>query len=129
MKILRRLSVPLFLLAVGAVFLYAYLAKPFESDGTFCVFNATAGIHCPTCGATRAVYSMLSGDFKSAFYYHALLTVGCVPAFIVGVLALINFTAGKKIIPLPKFRWAYFYAAVGVVAAFTAIRNFLPQIY
>ena len=57
MKILRRLSVPLFLLAVGAVFLYAYLAKPFESDGTFCVLDWAHATH-GNAGADAAITYM-----------------------------------------------------------------------
>ena len=37
-----------------------------------CFFKAITGIHCISCGLTRAVLSMLSGDFSAAFYYHPL---------------------------------------------------------
>ena len=116
-------------LVVAAIFLYAYLVKPYESTELFCAVNRRANIKCPTCGLTRALYSILFGDFKRAFYYNALFTVGFIPLTVVATGMAINFYFQKKVLPLPKFRWIYFYLLLAVVVAFTILRNFTVVIY
>lgn len=37
-----------------------------------CVWKKIFGIPCPGCGFTRAVFCMLSLDFKTAFSYHPM---------------------------------------------------------
>ena len=116
-------------LVVAVIFLYAYLVKPYESTELFCAINRRANIKCPTCGLTRALYSILFGDFKRAFYYHALFTVGFIPLTVVATGMTINFYFQKKVLPLPKFRWIYFYLLLAVVMVFTVLRNFTVVIY
>ena len=116
-------------LVVAVIFLYAYLVKPYESTELYCAINRRANIKCPTCGLTRALYSILFGDFKRAFYYHALFTVGFIPLTVVATGMTINFYFQKKVLPLPKFRWIYFYLLLAVVMVFTVLRNFTVVIY
>jgi len=40
-----------------------------------CPFYAATHLLCPGCGATRALYSLLHGDFRGALHYNALFTV------------------------------------------------------
>ncbi|WP_442511058.1 DUF2752 domain-containing protein [Novipirellula sp. SH528] len=41
-----------------------------------CQFYQTTGIHCPGCGATRAVMALLHGDMLLALRNNALLILG-----------------------------------------------------
>ncbi len=40
-----------------------------------CPFYAATHLLCPGCGATRALYSLLHGDFRAALHYNALFTL------------------------------------------------------
>lgn len=118
---------PIFILA--AAFVYSFLANPFNSSEIFCSALAKTGIKCPTCGLTRAIYSIIIGDFKTAFYYHALFTVGFIPLTVALTGMGLNFYLGKRILPLPKYRWTYFYILLAVVILFTVARNLTNLIY
>lgn len=37
-----------------------------------CLFKATTGIPCPSCGITRSIEALLHTDFKQAFYLNPL---------------------------------------------------------
>lgn len=37
-----------------------------------CVFHSLTGLPCPTCGATRAAYQFLHGNFGAAFFFNPL---------------------------------------------------------
>ena len=115
--------------AVTALCLYSLINKPFEAKEIFCFANRVTGIKCPSCGVTRAVWCMLHGDFKTAFYYNALFTVGIIPSLIFTTLSSVNYCLENKLAYLPKYGWKYFYTALLVVIAFTVIRNFIPYIY
>lgn len=38
-----------------------------------CIFYKTIGIYCPGCGATRAVYSLYSGEILQSMYYNPFI--------------------------------------------------------
>ncbi len=40
-----------------------------------CPFSYIFGIPCPGCGMTRALFSLITLDFASAFYYHPLFPI------------------------------------------------------
>jgi len=46
-----------------------------ESAHTVCLFNNIFHVDCPGCGITRAVLSVLHGDFAKAFYYNRLVVL------------------------------------------------------
>ena len=127
-KAARISALPCFFAAVAGIFVYAYFSRPFGS-GAGCPIDAVFGVHCVTCGATRAAYLMLEGDLAGAFYYNALFTVGLVPAVVFTGLALVNFAVGKRVIPLPRPRLAYFFIVLAIVIAFAIGRNFTTAIY
>ena len=112
------------ILITVAVLVYAYLAKPFSSTKEFCSVFKNTGICCPSCGITRAAYCILNGEFKKAFYFNALFTVGIFPFSLILTGMGVNFYIGKRALPLPKYRWIYFYVCLFVVVLFTVIRNF-----
>src|SRR5215469_16601112 len=45
-----------------------------------CQFHRLTGLNCPGCGATRALYALLHGNFSTALRDNALLIVGMVAA-------------------------------------------------
>ena len=129
MRILRKISVPLFAGFIASIFLYAYLAKPFDSERTICPINGLFGLHCLTCGATRAAYSLIFFDFKSAFYYNALFTVVIIPFAVFGLLYTVNFAFNKRVVPLPRIKAYYFIVGAAICAVFTILRNITDIIY
>ena len=50
-----------------------------------CIFKQATGISCPSCGMTRAFYSILSFNFKQAFFYNIL----SIPLFIFIIFSII----------------------------------------
>ncbi|WP_288695433.1 DUF2752 domain-containing protein [uncultured Brachyspira sp.] len=49
-----------------------------------CLFRATTGFPCPSCGMTRAYIHALNLDFKNALKYHPLFPL---PAFLFVIIA------------------------------------------
>lgn len=58
----------------GYSWLFLHLANPaFQKQETgICILKHTTGIPCPSCGSTRAVLSILNGDFSQAFHCNPL---------------------------------------------------------
>lgn len=57
-----------------AAALYLYFMGP-GNVPLICVFHEVTGLYCPGCGAGRACYSILHGEFLKAFCYNPLMTV------------------------------------------------------
>jgi hypothetical protein len=86
-----------------------------------CMFHSLTGLNCPGCGATRALYALLHGNFPLALKDNAL--------FVLTLAALAIWSARfifKKLknqpatldVP-PKFLWGF----VVVAFVFAVIRN------
>lgn len=43
-----------------------------------CIIHKLAGVYCPACGGTRAVMSLLAGDFKESVLYNPVVLYGAV---------------------------------------------------
>lgn len=54
-----------------------------------CPIRSLTGIPCPSCGITRACFSVIQGDLNSALYYHPLF-------FLPFLVAIISFLIFKK---------------------------------
>lgn len=59
----------LFLLGAG----YLYGHNPVEVPFIPCIFYELTGLYCPGCGAGRASYAILHGQFYQAFRYNPLM--------------------------------------------------------
>ena len=46
-----------------------------------CMWYQNFGVYCSTCGASRAVVSLLEGNFQAAISYNPIVTLGLVPVF------------------------------------------------
>lgn len=58
-------------LVAGLLFIRVY--PPSQYMYVPCLFHVTTGLHCPGCGSTRAVSSLLHGDIGSALKNNLLL--------------------------------------------------------
>lgn len=79
-------------------------------------------LQCPGCGATRALAALLRGHVAEAMHFNALVTLMLPFAAIYGLLCYWRFVE-RKTIHWPQPPRAVMYAAFGMAAIFTAIRN------
>jgi hypothetical protein len=79
-----------------------------------CVFHELSGLHCPGCGATRALHALAHGQIMQALWCNALLValVLALPAWIL---------AGRKLSSRMQVRLAWLIA--GAFLAFFLLRN------
>jgi hypothetical protein len=63
--------------AVGTAWLLFFLIDPATQPLLPpCLFHAFTGLHCPGCGATRALHQMANGNFVAALKLNALVVLG-----------------------------------------------------
>ena len=86
-----------------------------------CQFHRLTGLNCPGCGATRAVYALLHGEWRAALRDNALFVT------VLGLLALrggwfaLNRYRGR---PNGEFfPTAYFWPVLALALVFTVLRN------
>ena len=60
------------MLAVGAMYLYFHNPMQYPLP---CLIHLVTGLYCPGCGAGRASFSILHGEFREAFCYNPLMTI------------------------------------------------------
>ena len=76
-----------------------------------CFFRVATGCNCPGCGALRATYCLLHGDFISALKYNPLLVISLPFIFLLAI------TKHKRFSPwLP---WTVF----GILVSYALLRN------
>jgi len=71
-------------LAAG-LFFVAFHPPTEESYYPKCTLHAATGLHCPGCGLTRSVYSVLNGDFLQAVAYNTFAPI-LLPLMFVGLI-------------------------------------------
>ena len=92
-----------FWLAAVAFAIYVYVKNPIENNVYGFLIHDESLFHCPSCGLTRAVYSLMRFDIASAFYYHAYFTVTS-PVWAYTLVCLTaNLWKGKRVIPYPSW--------------------------
>lgn len=79
-----RLRLILYAFALLVIFLYLFLSE--KGVSFYCLFNKLFLIECPSCGATRAFFSFLKGDFKAAYAYNPVFTAVFYPIGIMLIL-------------------------------------------
>lgn len=75
--------------------LLAVLVLLFQAAGwQICLFHRLTGLPCPTCGATRAAFALLRGDWAGAWGWHppaALLLPGLALYLAVGTISWVAY--------------------------------------
>jgi hypothetical protein len=105
----------------GLAYIWTFNPNVASSPYPQCLFKAATGLDCPGCGGTRAVYSLLHGDWAGAADHYALIYL--VAPLMVYFLARFVLDQFGVRLPAPQAsRWMG-YAAVGVLLAFTVVRN------
>lgn len=72
-----------------------------------CVLRSLTGLPCPTCGATRAMFSLMKFDIGGYFYYH--------PMALPIVLALL-LTVHMLVLPPKSRKYIVVYIVVVIIA-------------
>jgi hypothetical protein len=64
---------------IGCLLMIRWLLVRYEglirAHSPGCVFHQLTGWHCPGCGATRATFAMLNGDFGTAWRMNPLFLI------------------------------------------------------
>lgn len=81
----------------AAAAVYFHFVNPYESQ-IFppCVWHRITGLQCPTCGGTRALYSLLAGDFLRSFAMNPLLLASYVSGGLVVGQAAFEPATGRQ---------------------------------
>ena len=67
------------------VFYGLYRAALLNGD-SLCLLRAVTGTDCPSCGATRAAFALLSGDAAAAWAANPVFTAGVYPLALLLIL-------------------------------------------
>jgi hypothetical protein len=89
----RKTVLGLFALILSTLTVYALLIAVFPPekypDHYFsCQFRKVTGMLCPGCGGQRAVYCLLSGQFRSALSYNSFVVLCVIPLMVKEIVAL-----------------------------------------
>ncbi len=116
----RQLALALACAAAPAlVVLYSFSPEEFDIYPK-CMLNVLTGLHCPGCGATRACFALLHGDWHQALAFNAffVLSLPLLGWYGTRIAALLAFD-----LPFPQGRlgntlliaWTIAFAAFGVL--------------
>ena len=64
------------LVAVGGAVILRQHDPAVTSWYPVCIFHELTSLHCPGCGATRAVHALLNGRFLQAVFWNPFLVLG-----------------------------------------------------
>ncbi|HEY4417280.1 MAG TPA: DUF2752 domain-containing protein [Verrucomicrobiae bacterium] len=104
---------------IGAVvFFFNPTTHPFYP---VCQFHQLTGLNCPGCGATRAFYALLHGNFATALRDNALFIFAMVMAVIYGVHVLVKKLSKQPVRVGWPAKWLWPVLALAFV--FTVLRN------
>ncbi len=90
-----------------------------------CWFYQSTGLECPSCGGTRCVINLFSGNFKEAFFLHPIYFIIIFYLLIVSVIYIINLNKQEKIAKwlYPKAWYAIMFAIILVI--YGLVRNMI----
>lgn len=110
--IYKRLIYSFLFILLLLVILYIYGSDPNKGPILPCIFNLVTGYKCPGCGMTRAINSLMHGDFISAYDYNKLILL--IP---IGLIIYLIFKILKK--NTERLVWLY----IIIVILYAIIRN------
>jgi hypothetical protein len=86
-----------------------------------CMFHQMTGLNCPGCGATRAMYALVHGDFLTALHDNALLILLMVAGGGRGLWMAVEKLRGR---PAGKFYPAWtLWVVLAAALVFGVVRN------
>ena len=96
--------------------------EPLRSWSPGCLFHRFTGLHCPGCGATRAFFAMLKGDFATAWRMNPLFLTALAVGTLLGALEILRKRGWARAdgLRLPSYGG---WALMGCVAVFGILRN------
>jgi hypothetical protein len=80
----------IFLLFIVAGYVWIYLNYTIPNVGIKCMFKSITNIPCPSCGTTRAILSIVSGDLSAGYRYNPLAYVYIVLMLIVPIWMIVD---------------------------------------
>jgi hypothetical protein len=86
-----------------------------------CQFHLLTGLYCPGCGATRATYQLLHGNFLAALHYNALYVISLAALATRGVWFLKRnyYRQSVRFFVPPNALWTFLVVAI----VFVVLRN------
>lgn len=88
-----------------------------------CMFHALTGIYCPGCGGTRAVGSLLKGQFFVSFCYHPIVLYGiCIYVWFMLTHTIEKISRHRIKIGM-HYRDIYLWLALAIVIINTAVKD------
>ena len=121
------LSFLLPLFAAVMVFGYAALFLFCERRGIplfRCILKEKFGFYCPGCGGSRALLSLLRGDFVSSFYFYPAMIPAALLLFDLYVRLVVTAVTGDWR-AASSFRFRAFYAVFAIVLLTFLVRGLL----
>ena len=109
--------------------LWRLFPLPFSKLILPCVVQAALGIYCPGCGGTRAVASLLRGDFLGSFICHPLVLYTAATGGWFLLSQTIERGSGHRIKIGMRYRDGYVWAALGIVVVNFAVKNLLLVVW
>ncbi len=87
-----------------------------------CVWYVAYGLYCPGCGGTRAVVSLMQGEFLRSFLYHPAVPYTVILVLMYMISHTLNLiTRGKMKAML--FRGIYLYSILAVIIIQCIVKN------
>lgn len=115
----RNLIIYLLLFILGIIYL---LFGDILHIYIFCPIYKITHLYCPGCGMTRALKSLITGNFYQAFRYNNLIFL--LPFFIIYLLESILEENKIKNLNLKRFMQnKFWYSVLFIVIAFGVLRN------
>lgn len=120
-----RAAVPPVVVATGCGVLLRY--PPTQNSFYLrCPIYESLHFQCPGCGATRALASLLHGDFNEAMHLNGLATL-LLPIAAVGGFRWYCRFVRREVDHWPHVPRLALYAALAVAVMFTVVRNLPPD--
>lgn len=88
-----------------------------------CLFHYFTGLHCPGCGAARALEALAHGDVIAAAGYNLLLTAFVAAGFVYLFLEQVQALSGRRLIPDERLKTRAAWLLVFIVILFGILRN------
>jgi|APCry1669189000_1035189.scaffolds.fasta_scaffold18199_2 hypothetical protein len=109
----------------------AYLPELMARSPIFCVTNRCLGLHCPACGLTRAIASLLRLDPQAAVQFNPLVVL-VAPLAVLFVIDTSLLVMGRRgvLASVPRLVtvvfWATLFAGFGILFVVRVITWLIP---